>query len=567
MVATIEGGAGDVAASAYLFECKGIQRYIFGSSRLRQVIGASDLIAGIARSDKEDLLKAVFEAVDLEKPAMSRRAGGAFCVHADTQEVLPRFRRLWRLVTGVLYPGLEFSDVEPVSAETEPAAARCAYSSLTAVRENSAAFLPPAGHPFVRFNPRTGLPAVARSDQDTDELLDAVGLPQHRRSEELFKESADSVDRLALDFLPETGPCAESPFVFPRHFEPKEATAQNPAFPFLGRDRRIGVIHADLSGLGQVFQSVMENAQKSQNVLEVAQAIEKAVIAAARSACADTLLNEAVCPSKDPRLLDRDSENASECKMRIVPARPVLLGGDDITIIVRADLAIEFSERLLCAIERETAREFTNLKNASLPERLSACAGVAIVSAGHPFTAAARLAEGLCDAAKTTAKSTPEESYPSYLDFAVVTSTIDESLASWRDREHRIDTSTTYAGPRRVYAEDADRTADSLDSLLNLAAALKAAPGRGKLLEALGLRHDSKDAAKEAWERYWKVLDSDHPKPAKRLRKALKTYFPNLEEKAMPPLDGSMGLVSDALELIDIGAKLPQDNASGGTAP
>ena len=41
---------------AYLFECKGIQRYVFGAGRLRQVIGASDLVTNVARSDGEDML-------------------------------------------------------------------------------------------------------------------------------------------------------------------------------------------------------------------------------------------------------------------------------------------------------------------------------------------------------------------------------------------------------------------------------------------------------------------------------------------------------------------------------
>lgn len=145
----------DTASSAYLFECKGIQRYIFGSGRLRQVIGASDLIAGIARSDGDGVLKPVFAAMDLEEPAMSRRAGASFCAHAD-DETLSRFRRLWRIVAGVRYPGLEFSDVEPAAAGAALEAAQGAYSRLTAVRENSTAFLPPTVIPSSRRTPGPG---------------------------------------------------------------------------------------------------------------------------------------------------------------------------------------------------------------------------------------------------------------------------------------------------------------------------------------------------------------------------------------------------------------------------
>ena len=143
--------------SAYLFECKGIQRYVFGSGRLRQVVGASDLVAGIARSDSKDDIAAVFPATGIGSPGMSRRAGdkGKF----------EDFRRLWRLVMDIRYPGLEFSDVEPATAGTALEASRLSYSRLTALRENSSAFLPPAGHPFLETNPRTGMVAVGRAGE------------------------------------------------------------------------------------------------------------------------------------------------------------------------------------------------------------------------------------------------------------------------------------------------------------------------------------------------------------------------------------------------------------------
>ena len=571
-----------VKKSAYLFECKGIQRYIFGSGRLRQVIGASDLIAGVARSDGEDVLKPVFEAVGIENPAMSRRAGAAFCAHADN-EALGRFRRLWRLVVGVRYPGLEFSDIEPVDADSELEAAQLAYSRLTAVRENSTAFLPPAGHPFVTMNPRTGLVAVGRPRQDKDSYIDAVGAPAHQRGEALGNDA--KVDRLAADFLPkpESGVAADPPWRFPRHFEATDATARNPAFPFTGRDRRIGVVHADLSGLGQVFQSLMGSATSSQDIFAVATAIERAIVNAARAACKDVLLPHAIDPASDPerfgRLLGcKDGKRADKHQMRIVPARPVLLGGDDLTVIVRADIAIAFSEHFLQCVETQTACEFKKLKERfpGLPERLSACAGIAIVTAGHPFTVAERLAEDLCDSAKKQAKATPATTpYPSYLDFAVVTSTIDESLASWRSREQAIAADpprggsrlSIAAGPRRVCTADAGATSDSLESLVVLAEALNTAPGRGKLMEALGLRHESEGAAHEPWKRFWSVLKEDDQKAEEQLRDALGACAPCIVSGDLPDMDQCIAVVSDALELLDIGAAPRPRESEGGATP
>ena len=95
---------------------------------------------------------------------------------------------------------------------------------------------------------------------------------------------------------------------------------------------------------------------------------------------------------------------------------------------------------------------------------------------------------------------------------------------------------------------------DSLGALLDLAGKTKAARGRGKLIEALGLRHDSKDSAQNAWNRFWEVLESDNPTAEQKLRKALKTCEPATEDDGPPDLDRSIALISDALELLDIGA-------------
>ena len=521
-----------MTAYAYLFECKGIQRYVFGSGRLRQVVGASDLIANIASSDGDDLLQLALDAAAL-KACPSRRAGGAFCLHTADKEGLSRFRRLWRLAFGVRYPGLEFVDGAPAAGATPMEAEAAAYRERTAVRENSAAFLPPTAHPFARFNPRTGFAAVKEIEEGQDKaLLDAVNEPQHRQQQ----------DSLAKRFLSEgdTGK-----YRFPRHFEPREAKPDNPVFPFDGNDRRIGFIHADISGLGEIFRRVKGTAKGPEDVFEVARVIETAIVEAARSACGAVLL---------PRTCDG-----------VVPARPVLLGGDDVTIIVRADLAIAFAEKFLRDVENLTKAAFASLRgrHSGLPDRLSACAGIAVVSAGHPFQAAATLAEGLCDSAKDRAKRDDGPPWPSFLEFAVATSTIDESFKSWREREQRIASAgggealLAAAGPRRVGGA-AD--GESLESLLRLASVLSAVEGRGKIMEAFALRHDSCAGLNRPWARFWEVLEDGEKR---ELRAVLTGCAPKAANgDGAPELDKAIGVMSDALELIDIRA-VPDDDDRG----
>ena len=525
------------AHNAYLFECKGIQRYVFGSGRLRQVVGASDIVTNIANSQGDDTLEAALNATGTKESVIpSRRAGASFCLHAEDADSLERFRRLWRLAFGIRYPGLEFVDGAPASGETPMEAERSAYRDRTAVRENSAAFLPPTGHPFVAPNPRTGLPAVRYVLEREDKvLLDAVGMPHYSRQE----------DSLAKRFLSEAD---AKTYRFPRHFDQREEKPDNPAFPFAGKDKRVGYIHADLSGLGEIFRGVKENASQPNDVFEVAKGIEDAVTEAARSACESVLLRKA--------------------KSGVIPARPVLLGGDDVTVIVRADLAIAFAEKFLRALEEKTARSFDDLRAryGSLPARLSACAGVAVVSASHPFQAAARLAEGLCDSAKKKAKANCKPPYPSFLEFAVATSTIDEKFEDWRAREQKIphedmqevSALLTAAGPRRVGGE---HDAEALESLLRLAEALCEAEGRGKLMEAFALRYDSKSAAETPWKRFWTVLKQEDEKTEEKLRRALTLCAPAAND-GVPDFDSAIGVMSDALELVDI-RSVPREDGGG----
>ena len=524
------------AHNAYLFECKGIQRYIFGSGRLRQVVGASDLVTNIASSGSDDTLEAALYATETkESLTPSRRAGASFCLHTKNADSLERFRRLWRLAFGIRYPGLEFIDSAPMSGVDPMKAEESAYRDRTAVRENSAAFLPPTGHPFIAPNPRTGLPAVREVRESEDRvLLDTIDAPHYSRLE----------DSLAERFLTE----AEAKiYRFPRHFEPREANPDNPALPFIGNDRRIGYVHADISGLGEIFRAVKENASQPAEIFAVAERIENAVTEAARSACRAALLGKA--------------------ERGVVPARPVLLGGDDMTVIVRADLAIEFAAKFLGAIEERTAGSFDGLQGA-LPARLSACAGIAIVSANHPFQAAARLAEGLCASAKERAKAKGNPPFPSYLDFAVVTSTIDEKFEDWRAREQKIANGDgqegrgllVAAGPRRVSGE---LDAEALEALLQLAEALYETEGRGKLMEAFALRHDAKADAEKSWTRFWKVLEQESGKTAEELRRTLNTCTPEaIETGNIPDIDNAIGVMSDALELIDIRA-IPRGAGTG----
>ena len=210
--------------------------------------------------------------------------------------------------------------------------------------------------------PRTGRAAVARHGKD---VLDAVSLAQAKAEQHARAQKTEGIDpaaRLAghLDLGPEVWPRDMEPDVDREGVFPYRTDRQgNPT------SRYVALVHADGNGLGQVLRSLHEQPADSETYLnrfrEFSDALDAATWAAAVTACRAHLLS-------DPETWE-DFET--------LPARPVILGGDDLTFIVRADLALPFTRCFLEAFEKETANRLAACDIPGLERGLTACAGLA----------------------------------------------------------------------------------------------------------------------------------------------------------------------------------------------
>lgn len=529
---------------AYLFEAKGIQRYILDSGALRDLVGASDLVAGIAQSSGDDERRDLIGRIVANTAGsvrFSRRAGGAFCIHAKEREPLQLIKAAIRVAVGLHAPGLEFSDAGPLEGATDIDAMKLAYRTGSSLRHNGAAELPPSGNPFTAFAPRTGrLVTTVLPHPGELDFVDVLSGPQRIWSDKLV--DSPKGDSVARRFLGDEKTTEGRAFVFPRNLDPEAADdpERNPPFPFRDSDRRIAIVHADLSGLGQTFRTLTEAAAGSGGatdiVFEAAKAIERAITAAAQHAVRTRII--------DDKRVGRDR--------RVLPARPILLGGDDITIIVRADLSLEFAEALLLGIVRETERAFKDLKmkvpNLPVPSHLSACAGVAVAGKGAPFLAVNLLAESLCKFAKAKAKAGAEPPFASALAFHVAQSVAHEE---YRDVLVRDDPKRSITGnPYLVGDVPAREPIISFEALRRLANALAGAlRGRGNLFEAAQLRYSDPAAARAAVERWQEKLKSSGAWSA--IHTALRGVSP-VSADPSTDLDAYIGPLCDALEINDL---------------
>ena len=478
-----------MANHAYLFEARSIQPFLFASGRLADMVAGSNLLDELSRRILDQALQAC--EVDPETIPAPRRAGGAIYLLFEHEATARRFRALWRTLVGQLLPGIE--RVDCISSGDSVKEAIDAGLAVLAGRRNLRTAELPNPAPVAERNARTGEVAVARDRKRDREPVDAATLVKRRFGLPEYEGLASKFDPQGL---------AE----WPNNFEQDHPRGRR--FP-LDEDRMVGLIHADGNGLGQILH-VLSHAtrQVPEHYVRLyrafSQGMDAATCEAARHATQTVL---------QPHIADG-----------VYPARPLVLGGDDMTLLVRADLAMDFTDLFIQAFEHESASMLQDLCTqlegagtpgeviAKLPPRLTACAGITYLKSSQPFSRGYQLAESLCAQAKQTSRmATTDSTIPSSIAFHRIQATlVDDVSALQRQEVDRRDpvNNTVYRLGLAAYAVgQSDAVAlPRLDSLRKLAGVLRSGSLNATRLRQLATRiHESPDLARKEYSR-WRAL-------------------------------------------------------------
>ncbi|SDA64298.1 hypothetical protein SAMN03080617_01509 [Algoriphagus alkaliphilus] len=158
----------------------------------------------------------------------------------------------------------------------------------------------------------------------------------------------------------------------------------------------IAVVHADGNGLGNILRVMGEKLKNSE--------FEKSKAAFRKFSLALDHATQAAAQSAFWKVFSKADAFTSDNKH---PIRPIICGGDDITFIIRADLALEFTEFFLREFEKKTKDEFKVLEEFGITEfkeGITACAGIAYIKESYPLHYALNLSESLCKDAKNLVK-------------------------------------------------------------------------------------------------------------------------------------------------------------------
>lgn len=484
----------------YAFEAKEIQRFILQSDKLKEMLGGSEIVARLC----DDFLKDALQQLGLDgrHEMIANAAGWARILFYD-EDAMATFFAHWPFLAEQFAPGLQMIQaVTEIADKSElPEAIYLVGRQLRRERNLALRTLPEIT-PLIERNPRTGLAAV----EITDAGREADN--QSKLRDRQAKRKHDHSDGMTVAGAIDIGVGLHWPTKF------DDIVAIDNAY--------LAIIHADGNDLGSTLMCLKEHVKKpGVDAAEVYQrftyVIDSATKAAVKSAF-DVVL--------------RPAAEVREGQMKgMIPARPIVLGGDDLTIVVRADLAFAFTKAFLQAFEEEST---TLLKNKmgtveDLPTRLTACAGIAFVKKAYPFAHGYELSESLCAYAKLLAKENKyrlengETKYvPSSFAFHRNTSSIAGDFGEIREQEltSRDRKVKLWFGPYAIGEQTGNLP--SFVQLEALSRSLARLPG-GSVRELIGELYLDSILAQTRFARMLEVAPHDR---REALKSALRTLIP-----------------------------------------
>lgn len=335
-----------------------IQDYIFRSNRLREQVGASRNVKDALGQWRE---RALFVG------------GGNAVVRFPSLQEAHRQVFEWSRRQLEDAPGLRFSVGFSEVTENAGEYYEAALDNRQACEESPSGGGEPGALPICVTCPSTGLAATTDGE-------DQQGRPISAEAAKKQQESG-RVERLIGGWK------------FPLDLD-KLGTTENAS--------QVAVVHADGNGIGKLVSEALAQGEGGIERLGQLSKELSAIGRRARIQLIDELRTRAEVWHQEEQLKLKPLEKGGF----YMPIRLIVDGGDDATWVCAGKIGLATAARYLQIFE-QVAREAGK-------EQLTACAGVAIVPRGYPFSRAYSLAANLCGSAKRKSR---EESG---LDFQVV---------------------------------------------------------------------------------------------------------------------------------------------------
>ena len=440
-----------------VFEVGGIQSYILGKGRMKEMIGGSELIESLSKGFLQKALldfeleghkfKTLETADGARQPGLGeilivqRNAGNIHLIFFNDAEarafvtffskrVLERFKGL--PFFGALDSGLEWN------AKSFADCRRRLSSKIQRQRNTVSTSAGSGMFPIFQRAPADGEPAVAFLKSGADDS----GFFMSEASKSRMADSLIKNSDLRLRLNNASSDTSDEYVEYKRRFNLALASLHSDAeqgeamnwddieWPkdlgeITGGQGKIAFLHMDGNDFGKMFNTELERKyeghapeeQLSRKLTSMGR-LSREVSNCSRKAYANAI--EAVIPycnfiSSRP----------------VMPFRPIVLGGDDITVVIRADLALIFAD----AFEKGFEQASSDISLDSNGHVLTLGMGMLVANAGFPFLKAFELIEDLASKAKQLTAGTGQGAFrPGSIDYLVVTNEIENDLDALRSR-------------------------------------------------------------------------------------------------------------------------------------
>lgn len=450
---------------------QGIQSFIFQTNELKDIVGASELVEQICTTGFN-------EFGSKEENSILRAAGNIKYIFTNKEDCEKAVLEFPKTVMEMA-PGITISQAV-VRMEGEYACFAKAVDELESrlrTQRNKPMNSTTIGLMGMLRSRKTGFPAV---EQDRSDYLDLAATKKKAMSSgahyHLCQKSfgiEELQNRIAYNI--------------------EEITTKNDW---------IAVIHADGNGLGQIVQKI----GKQENVFkEFSSTLDEATKKSA---------HKAYNAVKDKF----GTEN------NFIPIRPIVLGGDDMTAIIRGDLAIDYCNAYLDAFEKNTKKmlgtiaikhnDMIDEQRSILQNGLTACAGIAFIKSSFPFYYGYDLAEALCSEAKKDAKSEEHKNAnnglaPSCLMFHKVQDSFVEDYGEIVKRELTPCPNYTFKyGPYYINELTGRWTIEKLQNNVKCLDGKEGNAVKSHLRQWMSLMHNDKEAASQKAFRIIEILSN-----------------------------------------------------------
>ena len=462
---------------------QGIQGFIFQTNKLREIVGASELVKEICESLFEKTVDSYHEFENEDKGGSILHAAGNIKYLFTSKEECENVVRVFPKKVSDFAPGITISQAV-VEMEGEFSSFKDAVDELEKrlrIQRNKPIRNLNVGLMGIERSRQTGLPIVSKEDSEgklseIDASTWAKLYEYDRRKNEVRKRTTLELSKLAFDI--------------------KDLKSEQVAFEIsdiCDKNNWVAVVHADGNGLGSIVQKIGKNAAQFKKFSEN---LDKATTNAAVDAF--------------------ESVKEKFAGVDMIPIRPIVLGGDDLTIICRADIAVDYTREFLNAFEKHTSKllraEIDDVFEGVEKGGLTACAGIAFIKSSYPFYYGYELAEDLCSAAKSDAKNSEEikqgKRLPqSCLMFHKVQDSFVESYKDMVERELKPCEGVSFQfGPYYLINKEDKWTIEKLLSNVKYLESDKGNAIKSHLRNWMSLLHDEPGLAKQKLQRLKSLL-------------------------------------------------------------